>query len=117
MSTYAMPTRGAGNGVGDPKKVTETNSPLKAKPLITSDNWSIPGELIRLWLWRCLDENILVPGCDLCVVNRDSGLLVRLAESHANAVARHDLRHTCGGRVIPVVPLKAAEGREHIPKR
>lgn len=72
-----------------------------------SNRWSIPVELVREWRWRCLDEDILVPGCDLCVANPDSELLVLLAESLANEVERDDLRHTCGGLVTPVAPLKA----------
>jgi hypothetical protein len=71
-----------------------------------SGGWSIDVELACKWSWRCLDEDILVPGRELRVADPESGGLVRLTESGANRVERDDLRHTCGGPVIPVVPLK-----------
>jgi hypothetical protein len=58
------------------------------------------------WLWRCETEGTIVPGSDLRVVDpqcRDS--LTPLGEgSHKGEVAREYLRHTCGGRVIPIAP-------------
>jgi hypothetical protein len=70
------------------------------------NEWSVSVELVRQWRWRCLEEGILVPGSDLCVVNPRSGQLVRLAETRVNAVPRGELRHTCGGRVLPVTSLE-----------
>lgn len=107
MSGYAMPAEVAGNSAGDSKKVAGLNGAAKPKRLIQADNWSIPSELIRRWRWRCLDEDILVAGSDLCVANSESGRLVPMAQRNGNPVERHDLRHGCGGHVIPVVPLKA----------
>lgn len=75
-----------------------------------SAGWSIKAELVRNWRWRCLDEDILVPGSELCIVNSNNGLLVRLADSGATQVERDDLRHACGGPVVPVAPLKAEQG-------
>jgi hypothetical protein len=105
MSSYVLPTTVSGNRVGNPKRVDESNRSLEPNVPIRADGWSIPAELIRHWRWRCLDEGILVPGGDLCVVSPRNGGLTPLAKDRAGAVARHDLRHTCGGRVIPVVPL------------
>jgi hypothetical protein len=71
------------------------------------NEWSVAVELVQQWRWRCLEERILVPGSDLCLVNPESGRLMRLAERRVDAVPRHDLRHSCGAGVLPVTPLEA----------
>jgi hypothetical protein len=71
------------------------------------NEWFVSAELVKQWRWRCLEEDILVPGYDLCVANPGSGRLVHLAEGSVEAVRRDDLRHGCGGRVLPVTPLEA----------
>jgi hypothetical protein len=61
--------------------------------------------LALTWLWRCETEGTIVPGSDLRVVSQSRDSLIPLSEStHNGEVARDRLRHTCGGRVIPIAP-------------
>jgi len=65
---------------------------------------SVP--LALAWLWRCETEGTIVSGSDLRVVDpQDRDSLIPLGENpHKSEVARDRLRHTCGGRVIPIAP-------------
>ncbi len=107
MSTYVLLNGAAANGAGNTKK-RAVNDSLETPLLLKTDSWSVSGELIRRWRWRCLDEDVLVTGIDLCLLDPGSGLLLSLGETHACCVARHSLRHSCGGLVIPVAPLTTA---------
>ena len=99
------------NKPGPPKGgAGETAAPRSA-------GWGVEVQLVRKWLWRCLDEDILVPGYELCILDPCRGPLVHLPERGASRVERNDLRHTCGGPVVPVVPLKVSEGKQRILKR
>jgi hypothetical protein len=61
---------------------------------------SVP--LALAWLWRCETEGTIVSGV-VDPQGRDS--LIPLGENpHKSEVARERLRHTCGGRVIPIAP-------------
>jgi hypothetical protein len=62
--------------------------------------------LALAWLWRCETEGTIISGSDLRVFDpQRRDCLVPLSESpHKGEVARDALRHTCGGRVIPIAP-------------
>jgi hypothetical protein len=68
--------------------------------------WMVSAELIQQWRWRCLKDGTLIAGCDLCVAIPGSIRLVPLGERRVEAVQRHDLRHDCGGCVLPIAPLE-----------
>jgi len=57
------------------------------------------------WVWRCETEGTMVPGSDLRVISQSRESPIPLREiGHKSEVARDSLRHTCGGRVIPIAP-------------
>jgi len=68
--------------------------------------------LARAWLWRCETEGTIVSGSDLRVVDPNSrGSLIPLCEGpRKSEVSRDSLRHTCGGRVVPVAPHSVNSG-------
>jgi hypothetical protein len=68
--------------------------------------WSIATVLVQRWTWRCLSEDIVVPGSELCVATPDSGHLVGLAESGQTSVDQDQLRHRCGSQVRPVTLIE-----------
>ncbi len=47
----------------------------------------------------------MLPGPDLHVAANGTGL-APLPDGEADAVLRDDLRHGCGGRVVPVTPME-----------
>ncbi len=63
----------------------------------------IPVETALAWRWRCLTEGKIVLGADLRVAQ--SPATTRLAEWSSPEVDRGALRCTCGGQVLPVVPI------------
>ena len=66
---------------------------------------SVAVPLALAWLWRCETEGTIIPGSDLRVISQSLDSLIPLDESpHNGEVARDRLRHTCGGRVIPIAP-------------
>ena len=65
--------------------------------------WNIATELVQQWTWRCLSEDIVVPGSELCVAIPDSSChLIGLAKAGRTSVDQDQLRHRCGSQVCPV---------------
>ena len=65
------------------------------------ERW-ISVELIQSWIWRCVDEHLLLGGSELRVTNLGSGHLVPLPHNLSTTVPEENLRHTCGSKVLAI---------------
>ena len=64
------------------------------------------------WLWRCENEGTIISGSDLHLVDSESrdSLIPLREKAHKTDIPRESLRHTCGGRVVPVAPHSVNSG-------
>jgi hypothetical protein len=76
---------------------------IEATTTMSGERW-ISVELIHSWIWRCVDEHVLVDDSDLRVTNLVSGHLIRLPENRFATVLQDNLRHMCGSNVLAIKP-------------